>query len=120
MKQFKFYLKFTDMRILLIILFITGFYSCQQGNQKQNQSSEPVAVASVIEDTIHIGKMHCEMCVASVEKGVTGVEGVDYVKAILADSVAVVRYDPAETSLEEIHNAIVLRGYTIKEGGSKQ
>jgi copper chaperone len=103
------------MRFLLTILIIAGLLSCQQGNQKQNQSSEPEAMASVVEDTIHIGKMHCEMCVASVEKGVAGLEGVDDVKAILADSVAVVKYNPTETSLEEIHNAIVQRGYTVKE-----
>jgi copper chaperone len=107
------------MRILITILFFVGLFSCQQGNQKQNQSSEPVEVASVIEDTVHIGKMHCEMCVASVEKGVSDVEGVEYVKAMLDDSIAVVRYDKIETSLEEIHNAIVKRGYTVKENSTQ-
>jgi copper chaperone len=103
------------MRNFITILLIIVLFSCQQGNKKQNESAEPAAVAEVIEDTIHIGKMHCEMCVASVEKGVASVEGVEYVKANLADSVAIVKYDKTETSLEEIHNAIVKRGYIIKE-----
>jgi copper chaperone len=103
------------MRILIASLFVMSLFSCQQGNQKQNQSSEHEAKASVIEDTIHIGKMHCEMCIASVEKGVTSVEGVQYAKAILADSIAVVRYNSSETSLKEIHNAIIQRGYTVKD-----
>jgi copper chaperone len=106
------------MRFLLTVLLLTGLLSCQQGSQKQNQTTEPEAVAAFVEDTIHIGKMHCEMCVASVEKGITSLEGVNYVKAILADSVALVKYNPNETSLEEIHNVIVQRGYTIKEGVS--
>jgi copper chaperone len=107
------------MRILFVTIIFMGLFSCQQGNQKQNKSTETVAAASVIEDTVHIGKMHCEMCVASVEKGVSGVEGVEYVKAILDDSIAIVRYDKTETNLEEIQGAIVKRGYTIKENGSK-
>ncbi len=107
------------MRIILLALFFIGLISCQQGNKKQNQSSETVVAATVIEDTVHIGKMHCEMCVASVEKGVSGVEGVDYVKAILADSIAVVRYDKTETSLDEIHDAIVKRGYLVKADSPK-
>ena len=103
------------MRYIIIVAIAVIGFSCGQNNQKQDNSSASVADNQLSLDTIHIGKMHCEMCVASVEKGVQSVEGVEYVKAVLEDSIAVVRYNSSETNLREIHGVIVKRGYTIKE-----
>jgi copper chaperone len=100
------------IKFATILLFI---FSCQMGNQKQKNTEDTTVSEVIYEDTIHIGKMHCEMCVASIEKGITDMEGVEYVKAVLSDSIAVVRYNSSETSLDEIKKTVVKRGYTIKE-----
>lgn len=102
------------MKNLLLIFIVLAFVSCNQaGEKKQEQktSSEQVQVA---ETTINISGMHCENCVASVEKGVKELDGILSVKVSLSDSTAVVSYDQSKVELTKIQNAIEARGYTIK------
>lgn len=106
------------MKNILVFIFSLMFFSCGQGNQQRNSSTELLTGNTLTKDTILIGKMHCEMCVASIEKGVKSVEGVEYVKAILDDSIAVVHYDNMQTSLNEIHQVIKKRGYLVKSASS--
>lgn len=104
------------MRTLFFLVGIFLLVSCSQGNKQQNggdeSSAEQVAQTEV---TLHIGGMHCDMCVASIEKGVGAVDGVEFVKAQLSDSTAVVRFNESETGLAEIKAAIEKRGYSVKE-----
>lgn len=104
------------MRTLFFLLGIIFLVSCSQGNKQQNggdeSPAEPVALAEI---TLQIGGMHCDMCVASIEKGVGAIEGVEFVKAQLSDSTAVVRFSESETNLAEIKAAVEKRGYSVKE-----
>ena len=102
------------MRNLVFILGILFLVSCG-GQKKNNTGNDSTAEASLTEVTLNVGGMHCDMCVASIEKGVGAVEGVEFVKAELNDSTAVVKFNEAETSLTEITQAIERRGYTVKE-----
>ena len=100
------------MKKLLYLFIILAFASCQPGNKEQ--ATEEVATAELVETTINVGGMHCDMCVSSIEKGVNELEGVSFVKASLEDSTTVVKYDVAKTDLAQIEKAIEKRGYSIK------
>lgn len=103
------------MRTLIFILGIFLLVSCGQGNKQQNEGESATEQVALTEVTLHIGGMHCDMCVASIEKGVGAVEGVKFVEAQLNDSTAVVRFNESETGLAEIKAAVEKRGYSVKE-----
>ena len=102
------------MRNLVFILGIFFLVSCG-GQKKQNEGSDSSEQAALTEVTLNVGGMDCDMCVASIEKGVGEVEGVEFVKAELSDSTTVVKFNEAETSLAQITQAIEKRGYHVKE-----
>lgn len=102
------------MKTLIFIFGIFMLVSCGQGN-KQQENSDSTAGQALTEVTLNVGGMHCDMCVASIEKGVGAIDGVEFVDAELSDSTAVIRFFEAETSLAEITQAIERRGYTVKE-----
>jgi copper chaperone len=103
------------MRIVFFLIGIFLLISCNQGNNRQNEKNGTELQIALTEVTLQIGGMHCEMCVASIEKGVGAVEGVELVKAELDDSTAVVKFNNAQTNLTEITQAIEKRGYTVKK-----
>jgi Cu+-exporting ATPase len=69
---------------------------------------------ALTETKIHVSGMHCENCVASVTKGINELEGIDSVSVTLADSTAVVSFDPSKVDLEKITKAVEGRGYTVQ------
>lgn len=97
-------------------MLVFVLFSCGSGNNntKEEQSQTKSAETLVVEATINIGGMHCDMCVASVTKGVNELNGITAVKVSLEDSIAVVSYQADEVELAEIEKAIEKRGYTIK------
>jgi copper chaperone CopZ len=52
--------------------------------------------------------------VASIEKGINQLEGIETVTASLSDSTAVVVFDESKSSLGQIEAAIESRGYKVK------
>ena len=100
------------MKKLLYVFIIVIFVSCQSGTKKQ--TNDQTSEIELVETTINVGGMHCDMCVSSIEKGVNELEGISFVKASLEDSTAVVKYDASKTDLAEIEKAIEKRGYSIK------
>lgn len=103
------------MRTLVILFSMALLFSCSQNNRKQENTEEQAVVTEVREEVLHIGKMHCEMCVASVEKGLGSVEGVEFVKVSLEDSTATVRYNASDTNREELRLVVEKRGYVLKD-----
>ncbi|MBW6535890.1 MAG: copper ion binding protein [Mariniphaga sp.] len=102
------------MRKLVFILGIFFLVSCG-GQKKQNEGHDSSAQVALTEVTLNVGGMHCDMCVASIEKGVGAVEGVEFVNAELSDSTTVVKFNETETNLAQITQAIEKRGYRLKE-----
>ncbi len=102
------------MRILFSIMVFVFLASCQQGSNSSQDNSDKQATVELQEEVLNIGKMHCEMCVASIEKGLTSVEGVEFVKVSLDDSTAVVRYDSNKTNTDQFKEVIEKRGYVLK------
>lgn len=104
------------MKYIFYLFLVVFLFSCSSGNKNANdeQSQTKSADAQVVEATINIGGMHCDMCVASVTKGVNELNGITAVKVNLEDSSAVVSYESDKVELAEIEKAIEKRGYTIK------
>ncbi|NOZ58098.1 MAG: heavy metal translocating P-type ATPase, partial [Euryarchaeota archaeon] len=64
------------------------------------------------EASLRITGMTCAMCVATIEKALKGLEGVQEVSVNLGTESARVVYDPGMVSLEDIRQAIEKTGYT--------
>jgi Cu+-exporting ATPase len=103
------------MKNLLIILMVLALVSCESAGNKSNPEKQSVKQTATVQATINIGGMHCENCVASVEKGIKALEGIDSVSVSLSDSTAVVLFDPANVDIEKIGKAIEGRGFTVKK-----
>lgn len=101
------------MRKLVYLALVFVFAACNSGN-KPAQNEQPAATVALTETKIHVSGMHCENCVASVTKGINELEGIDSVSVTLADSTAVVSFNPAKVDIEKITKAIEARGYTVK------
>lgn len=102
------------MRTIISIIAFVFIASCQQGSNTQEKNSEMQENVELQEVELNIGKMHCEMCVASIEKGLGSVEGVEFVKANLDDSTAVVRFNTKITDTDQFKEVIEKRGYVLK------
>jgi Cu+-exporting ATPase len=106
------------MKKLFFLFVLAAFVSCNSGNKNTN-AEKPEAdqpKVEVVETTINISGMHCDMCVASITKGVNELAGIDSVKVSLEDSTAFVVYETGKVELAEIEKAIEKRGYTVKSG----
>ncbi len=60
---------------------------------------------------VSIAGMHCASCAVNIEKGLAMLPGVRQARVNYASEKAFVEYDPAETSLVKIRNAILGAGY---------
>ena len=114
--QFKNDKKITIMKKLILLIAVLAFVSCQSGNKNKPEEKTAPESVQVVESTINISGMHCENCVASVEKGVKELDGIVSVAVSLNDSTAVVSYDTSKLELAKIEEAIEKRGYTVKAG----
>jgi Cu+-exporting ATPase len=102
------------MKKLFLLIAVFAIVSCQPGNKNKPEEKSATESVQVVESTINIGGMHCDMCVASIEKGVKELDGIVSVAVSLNDSNAVVSYEPSKVELSKIEKAIEARGYTIK------
>ncbi len=101
-------------KLVIIVLVIAGFAACQSGNKKATAEKEDAVPVQLVQTTINVGGMDCDMCVKSVEKGVNELTGISSVAVSLNDSTAVVKYDASKVQLAEIEKAIEKRGYKVK------
>jgi Cu+-exporting ATPase len=104
------------MKKVFYLLILLVFVSCQSGNKNIKEEKTVTEQVSVVEATINIGGMHCENCVASVEKGVKALNGIESVTVSLNDSTAIISFDASKVELAQIEEAIKSRGYIIKAG----
>lgn len=103
------------MKKLIYLIVIVAFFSCQTGNKKAESKESAVETVQVAEATVNISGMHCNNCVASVEKGVGELAGVKSVVVSLNDSNAIVKFDASKTDKKAIEEAIEKRGYSVLE-----
>jgi Cu+-exporting ATPase len=70
-------------------------------------------VRGIIHWTLPVGGMSCASCVAHVEKGLSGVEGVTGAAVNLATGTATVSVDPAKVRPQDLASAIRDTGYEV-------
>ena len=63
--------------------------------------------------TIQVEGMHCASCVASVEKALKNVDGVEQSSVNLATETAQVKYDPVKVRFEDLTSAVENVGYEV-------
>ena len=102
------------MKKIIYLLAIAAFLSCQSGNKNTKANESATEKAQIVQTTVNIGGMDCDMCVKSVEKGVNQLAGIESVAVSLNDSNAVIKYDANKVQLAEIEKAIEKRGYSVK------
>ena len=100
------------MKNLLLLLIVVTFFACSSGEKKVK--GKTAAPAEMVEVSLAIGGMTCDHCVASVTKGINGLEGIESVAVTLEDSTAVVKYNTAALQIDDIKKAVEKRGYTVK------
>ncbi len=103
------------MNKLFYVVLLVVFVSCQSGNKTKTDEKAVQETAQLVESTLNIGGMHCEMCVASIEKGVKELDGVVSVSVSLNDSTAIVSFDKSKIDQIKVEQAIESRGYAIKK-----
>lgn len=104
------------MKNIFYLFAILAFVACQSGNKNKQEEKTSPDSTQVVQATINIGGMSCDMCVASIEKGVKELDGIVTVAVSLNDSNAMVSYDKSKVDMPKIEKAIEGRGYTIKAG----
>ncbi len=67
-----------------------------------------------------ISGMHCQACALSIEKVLSGLEGVKEVNVSFANEQALVEFDSDITPLKEIEEKIALLGYKVIESKEKK
>ncbi len=104
-------------KIGIIVLTAMLAFACNSGNKAEQESSndQEVNMENLVEVTIPVHGMTCEGCENAVKKSVNSLAGIAEVSASHVDSVAVVKYDEATVTLEEIQVKIADAGYTVAE-----
>ena len=97
----------------MLVLLLIAIFSCRNSSNEKAATDSAVQT-EIVEVKLRVSGMHCEMCEQSVNKGVKELEGIEFVEASLADSMATVRYDKSKTNESEISAQIEKRGYKVK------
>jgi Cu+-exporting ATPase len=66
------------------------------------------------EVTLSLGGLHCAACVARVEKALSQAPGVDRAQVNLATRRAKVKFDPRQTNVNDLQQAVVAAGYEVE------
>lgn len=90
--------------LALLILF-----SCQ-GNRKTGEAKETFTASTV---EISIRGMTCTGCEQTIQAGISGLNGVESVKATFTDGKAIVVFDPGKTDTLKMKEVITGKGYTV-------
>lgn len=113
---------------LLAAGFLCGAVGCGNGGDKESHAARGQqgqlgkatggrAMANEPGEQVRfaVHGMHCEGCVSVITKALQGREGVMANQVSLADSVAVVTYDPKKVAPAELKALIEDLGYTVAE-----
>jgi copper chaperone CopZ len=99
-----------SFRLLLAILTIMVFIGCSGKNEEQAETNVHYETATIALET-----MKCQMCAAFVQQAAIKVHGVAEMDVNLDRKVGTVRYNPEETNLAQIEQAIADAGYNAND-----
>lgn len=74
-------------------------------------------MAETVTEEIRVrkGAIHCEGCEATIERNLSGIPGVQVVKASEADQVVRISWDPSEVAAADLKAKLADLGYPVEE-----
>lgn len=100
--------------IVAAVFFMAACNNAEKTKEADSTSGQQeISMENLVEVTIDVGGMTCEGCENAVKKSINSLPGISEVSASHIDSVAVVKYDKTQASLEEIELKIADAGYTV-------
>ncbi len=101
------------MNSLAIFTLVFGFLFIIGCGSQQEQEGLPAIEYTT--ETIKLETIHCQMCVATVQKAIAEVEGIYEANVDLTAKMATVSFDADMTTLNEIEKSIAKAGYHANE-----
>lgn len=107
---------------LVIAALLAGALACARGERPKTrkpppkplvEQMPPVDPAKTIEGRLLVAGMHCSACEYNVSTALKLVPGVLEAEADRASGVAIARYDPSMTTLEQLAQAVRTTGYVV-------
>lgn len=95
--------------IVLSVMLLGLFMGCAQ------KQTEQAAVVDLETATINTPSIMCGMCVSTIEKAVSGVDGVESVGVNLQDKSTTVKFDKAKVDIASLEKTISDAGYDANE-----
>ena len=96
--------------IFISIAILVVLPACKNSSQEKATSA-----VHTIGATINLPTVKCNMCVATVEKALASLEGIESAEVHLKEKDATVRYPPAKLDLRSIETEISKAGYDANE-----
>jgi copper chaperone CopZ len=95
-------------RVLIFIICIATFLSCNSTIQSDKKMSESKVTLSM-----KVEGMTCTNCEETIQKNVSALAGVDSVKASYLDSITFIIVDTSQSNIKIISDAIESKGYNV-------
>ena len=102
--------------LLIFLLAVSMFCACNQGqNDTGDATNETTEIAdeNVLKMRFEISGMTCTGCEKTIAKSVKELPGIVEVEASHKDSVAYVKFDKSQTTIEDITASINEKGYQV-------
>ncbi|HRY98492.1 MAG TPA: cation transporter [Bacteroidales bacterium] len=103
------------MKNLLPLFLILFLAACSNTSSQKDQGGDDHTIIAEHVKTLvlDVQGMTCNGCENTVQESVSSLAGITEVKASHTDSVAIVSFDPGQTSVEDIQEAITKVGYEV-------
>jgi copper chaperone CopZ len=85
----------------------------EKGSMKENATLPVVDSSRLVTVVVPVGGMTCTGCENTIKGGIQTLPGIAEVSASYIDSVAIVTYDTARTSISSIDSVIRAKGYQV-------
>lgn len=103
------------LALLFLVVAIESCSSRQQEQTAQEGNEQLISSGEYAEITIPVEGMTCNVCVASVKKKLTSIEGLQSVEVSLEHRQASIFYEPGKVTPEQVQKAINELGFKAGE-----
>jgi len=101
--------------IIALLAFSVLLFSCNSTTNSKDQPAKKSEVAALKSIELHVTGMTCEGCENSVEKALSGVEGVVAAEASHLKELTTISYDTTKVKPEVLAETINNLGYKVVE-----
>ncbi len=107
--------------IFLISMISLGLFACKSKTAESTTSESPssteliVNPEALVQMDLTVEGMTCTGCENTINTGVSGIAGVVEVSSSFTEGKTIVKYDSTQTSIDKISQAIIGKGYSVKD-----